>query len=46
MCSTSSQLGDTFWGKVSATVEQSRPKANTIALGDGKFGLDAGPRIP
>ena len=38
LSSTSFQMGKTFWGVVSAAVEQSRHKANTVAKGDGKFG--------
>ena len=38
LSSTSFQLGKTFWGVVSAAVEQSRHKANMVAQGDGKFG--------
>ena len=38
LSSTSVQMGKTFWGVVSAAVEQSRPKANKVAQGDGKFG--------
>ena len=34
---TSFQLDKTFWGVVSAAVEQSRRKANMVAQGDGKF---------
>ena len=30
-------MGKTFWGVVSAAVEQSRRKANMVAQGDGKF---------
>ena len=35
--STSFQMDKTFWGVVSAAVEQSRRKANMVAQGDGKF---------
>ena len=35
--STSFQMGKTFWGAVSAVVEQSKRKANMVAQGDGKF---------
>ena len=38
LSSTSFQMGKTFWGVVSAAVEQSRRKANMFAQGDGKFG--------
>ena len=38
LSSTSFQMGKTFWGVVSAAVEQSRRKANMAAQGDGKFG--------
>ena len=38
LSSTSFQMGKTFWGVVSATVEHSRHKANMVAQGDGKFG--------
>ena len=38
LSSTNSQLDDTFWGVVSAAVEQSRSEANMVAQGDGKFG--------
>ena len=38
LSSTSFQIGKTFWGVVSAAVEQSRHKANMVAQGDGKFG--------
>ena len=45
--STSFQIDETYWGEVSAAVEQSWRKANTVwyldfmshfAQGDGKFG--------
>ena len=36
--STSLQRDKTFWGVVSAAVEQSRREANMVAQGDGKFG--------
>ena len=39
LSSTSFQMGKTFWGVVSAAVEQSRRKANMVAQGDGIFGL-------
>ena len=40
-------MGKTFWGVVSAAVEQSKRKANMVAQGDGKFeSLEADPRIP
>ena len=35
---TSFQMSKTFWGLVSAAIEQSRRKANMVAQGDGKFG--------
>ena len=38
LSSTSLQRDKTFWGEVSAAVEQSRRKANMVAQGDGKFG--------
>ena len=38
LSSTSFQMDKTFWGVVSAAVEQSRHKANMVAQGDGKFG--------
>ena len=38
LSSTSFQMGKTFWGVVSAAVEQFRRKANMVAQGDGKFG--------
>ena len=38
LSSTRLQMGKTFWGVVSAAVEQSRAKANMVAQGDGKFG--------
>ena len=37
LSSTSFQMGKTFWGVVSAAVEQSRRKASMVAQGDGKF---------
>ena len=33
----------TFWGAVSAAVEQLRHKANKVAQGDRKFGPEADP---
>ena len=36
----------TFWGVVSAAVEQSRRKANMVAQGDGKFGPWGWPQDP
>ena len=45
-CSTSLQMGKTFWGVVSAAVEQSRRKANMVAQGDGKFGPWGWPQDP
>ena len=38
LSSTTFQMGNTFWGVVSAAVEQSRRQANMVAQGDGKFG--------
>ena len=38
LSSTSFQMGQIFWGVVSAAVEQSRREANVVAQGDGKFG--------
>ena len=38
LSSTSFQTGKTFWGVVSAAVEQSRRKADMVARGDRKFG--------
>ena len=38
LSSTGLQVGKTFWGVVSAAVEQYRCKANMIVQGDGKFG--------
>ena len=38
LSSTSFQMGKTFWGVVSAAVEQSRCKSNMVAQGNGKFG--------
>ena len=38
LTSTSFQMDETFWGVVSAAVEQSMRKANMVAQGDGKFG--------
>ena len=35
---TSFQMDKTFWGVMSAPVEQSRRKANLVAQGDEKFG--------
>ena len=37
LSSTSFQMGNTFWGVVSAAIEQSRRKANMVAQGDVKF---------
>ena len=37
LSSTSSQLDDTFWGVVSAAVEQSRSKANMVAKEDRRL---------
>ena len=36
----------TFWGVVSAAVEQSRRKVNLVAQEDEKLGPEADPRIP
>ena len=44
--STSFHMGKTFWGVVTAAVEQSRGKANTVAQGDGKFGPRGWPQDP
>ena len=44
--STSLQMGKTFWGVVSASVEQSRRKVNTLLGETGNFALEADPRIP
>ena len=38
LSSTSFQMDKTFWGVVSAAVEQSRCKANMVDQGDGQFG--------
>ena len=38
LSSTSLQMDKTFWGVVSAAVEQSRRKASMVARGDGEFG--------
>ena len=38
LSSTSSQFDDTFWGAMSAAVEQSRRRANIVAQGYRKFG--------
>ena len=38
LSSTSFQMDKTFWGVVSAVVEQSRRKPNMVAQGDGKLG--------
>ena len=46
LSSISFQMGKTFWGLASAAVEQSRRKASMVAQGDGKFGIEADPRIP
>ena len=46
LSSTSFQMGKTFWGVVSAAVEQSRRKANMVAQGDGKFGPWGWPQGP
>ena len=42
LSSTSFQMGKTFWGVLSAAVEQSRCKANMVAQGDGKLRLTPG----
>ena len=39
-------MGKTFWGVVSAAVEQSGRKANMVTQGDGKFGPWGWPRDP
>ena len=46
LSSTSFQMGKTFWGVVSAAVEQSRRKANMVSQGDGKFGPWGWPQDP
>ena len=46
LSSTSFQTGKTFWWVVSAAVEQSRRKANTVARGDVKFGPRGWPQNP
>ena len=46
LSSTSLQMDETFLGVVSAAVEQSSCRANTIARGDWKFGPWIWPRIP
>ena len=46
LSSTNLQRDKTFWGVVSAAVEQSRRKANMIAQGDGKFGPWGWPQGP
>ena len=46
LSSTSLQKDWTFWGVVSASVEQSRRKATTVAWGDGKFGPWGWPQDP
>ena len=46
LSTTSFALDKTFWGMVSAAVKQSWCKANMVDQGDGKFGPEAGPRIP
>ena len=46
LSSTSLQMNKTFWGVVSAAVEQSRRKANMVAQGDGKFGPWGWPQDP
>ena len=46
LSSTSFQMGKTFWGLVSAAVEQSRRKANMVAQGNGKFGPWGWPQDP
>ena len=35
-----------LWGVGSAVVEQPRRKSNMVGEGNGKFGLEADPRIP
>ena len=44
--STSFPMGKTFWGVLSAAVEQSRGKASMVAQGDGKFGSRGWPQDP
>ena len=44
LSSTSFHMGKTFWGVMSAAVEQSRRKANMVAQGDGKFGPKGWPQ--
>ena len=46
LSSTRLQMDKTFWGVVSAAVEQSRCKANMVARGDGKFGPWGWPQDP
>ena len=46
LSSTSFQRGKTFWGVVSAAVEQSRRQANMVAQGDGKFDSRGWPQNP
>ena len=46
LSSTSFQMGKTFWGVVSAAVEQSRRRANMVAQGDGKIGPWGWPQDP
>ena len=46
LSSTSFQMGKTFWGVVSAVVEQSRRKARMVARGDGKLGPRGWPQYP
>ena len=46
LSSTSFQMGKTFWGVVSAAVEQCMRNANMVAQGDGNSALEADTRIP
>ena len=46
LSSTSLQMVKTFWGVVSAAVEQFRRKANMVARGDGEFGPRGRTRNP
>ena len=46
LSSTSFQTGNTFWGVVSAAVEQSRRKANMVARGEGILGPWGWPQDP
>ena len=46
LSSTSFQMGKTFWGVVSAAVEQSRRKPTWLLRETGNSALEADPRIP